>query len=152
MKKTILFTCFSVLMLSTVFSQQLKITKYIERTHISPKIGTAIGFVNQYGWEYGAFYQEASILESTMSEERRSQLPRFYEREFYGAYFSAPLLYSGNLKLKMNVRTGVSNGENFVITPSLLSDYKVTRRITIGAGVGSRAFRPTLQGSISVRL
>ena len=151
MKKAFLFISMLVLLLVTSQAQRFQITNYVEKTHTgSPQAGIAVGVSNGYDWEYGAFYQESSIVESLMSEKRKSDLPLVYEREFYGLYFAAPFYYLGMFQLKFNIRTGISNGENFIITPSLLTDFKPTKNIRLGAGIGTRLLKPTLQGSFSI--
>ncbi|MEQ8905205.1 hypothetical protein [Ekhidna sp.] len=150
MKKQLILLLLFAAVLGTASAQKVIVRTYIEKTHMSPKTGTSIGFENQFQWEYGAFFQEASLMESfMMSEEDKESLPHQYEKEFAGIYFAVPVVSREQIVLKANVRTGVSNGENFVITPSLLADYKPMKHVRIGMGVGSRAFRPTLQASVS---
>lgn len=151
MKKHILLSLLFAAVLGTVSAQKVIIKTYVEKTHMSPKTGTAIGFENRFLWEYGAFFQEASLMESfMMSEEDKESLPRHYEKDFTGIYFAVPIVARESFLVKANVRTGVSNGENFVITPSVLADYIPVKHVRIGLGVGSRAFRPTLQASVSL--
>ncbi len=151
MKKHILFTLLFAAVLGTVSAQKVIIRTYVEKTHMSPKTGTAIGFENRFLWEYGAFFQEASLMESfMMSDEERAALPREYEKDLTGIYFAVPIVARESFIVKANVRTGVSNGENFVITPSVLADFMPVKHVHIGLGVGSRAFRPTLQASFAL--
>lgn len=151
MKKPLLTTLVFAAILGTACAQKLTVRTYVEKTKMSPKSGTAVGFENNYQWEYGAFYQETSLMESLMmNQEEKKALPRQYEREFYGVYFEAPMWSKESLVVKMNVRTGVSNGQNFVITPSVLADYKLGEHLRVGMGVGTRAFQPTLQASVAI--
>ncbi|MEO9475710.1 MAG: hypothetical protein ABJG41_09250 [Cyclobacteriaceae bacterium] len=140
------------LLLATVtvsFAQGLVAESYIEKTHISPKTGTAIGFEFSNKIELGAFYQKHTPFNKS---EDTPEMPRFYEKNFAGVYFSYPIKESSRTEMKFKVRTGVSNGQNFAITPSLHSNFKLTNRVKIGAGLGIRAFRPTLQSSIRITL
>jgi len=151
--KKVLVIISSFLIASATMGQRLVTSSYVEYTSVSPKTGLSIGAVNYYGWEYGGFYQDAKVLESVlMSETKLSKLPRRYERVFYGAYFTVPLtnLLSGELKL--NVRTGVINNENFVITPSLLADFRLNQLLSVGGGLGVRALAPTVQTRITIKL
>lgn len=152
MKK--LFLILPVFLLTcTVFAQQFVTSTYVERTSVSPKTGVSIGTVNRYGMEFGGFYQESKLIESTLMSERSLEaLPRMYEQVFYGAYFACPLLYSRISEVRLNIRTGVVNGESFVITPSVLGRYKFNQTLSVGAGVGVRAFRPTFQTKISITI
>jgi len=153
MKKQLLITIFLAAVLGTVSAQNLILKTYVEKTVSGPKVGTAIGFENSYQLEFGGFYQEASIMQSMlMSEEQIAKLPRNYEREFYGAYFSVHVFKRDKFTTKVNVRTGVANQINFVITPSVLASYKPVKNLRIGAGIGSRLLSPTLQGSVSLSL
>lgn len=145
--KTI-FTAFVIFALfHSVYSQDLALNSYVEQTEVGPKVGTSVGFNTRLHIEVGGFYQKA--VEGVAPEGVPSVL---HEREFYGAYFNYPIRRNEFLALKFNIRTGVSNNQNFVITPSLLGTVSPVRAVKIGAGVGVRAFRPTLQGSISIRL
>ncbi len=150
--KRLLFVLVLTGVLGTTSAQQFVLRTYLEKTKISVKTGSSFGVENRYGWEYGGFYQQSLLMESFLGNEEKTNLPRFYEKEFYGMYFAAPVIVSSGIVLKAQVRTGVSNGANFVITPSLLADYKPSRHIRFGVGLGSRAFRPTMQGSLSIIL
>ena len=126
MKNLLLASILMVTVLGTASSQKIIVKTYFEQTHMSPKTGTSISFENSLGWEFGGFFQESSLMESLlMNEDELSQMPRFYEKEFYGAFFSVPVRRSERIDLKVQVRTGVTNGQNFLITPSLLADYKL---------------------------
>ncbi|MEQ9468293.1 MAG: hypothetical protein RLN88_12845 [Ekhidna sp.] len=151
MKKQLLLPLLFAAVLGTASAQNVIVRTYVEKTNMSPKTGTSIGFENRYQWEYGAFFQEASLMESfMMSEEDLEALPHQYEKDFAGLYFAVPVISRELFVVKANVRTGMSNGENFVITPSVLADYKPIKHVRIGMGVGSRAFRPTLQASVAL--
>ncbi len=150
MKKNLLFSVVLIVALGTASAQDVIVKTYVEKTRVGVKSGTSVGMENSYGWEYGGFYQESSLLESLMSEEQKALLPRNYEKTFYGAYFAAPVMESEFVVLKAHIRTGISNGENFVITPSLLADYKISSIARFGFGLGSRAFQPTMQASFSI--
>jgi len=130
---------------------RLVATTYIEQTSVSPKGGTAIGVVFKNAMSVGVFYQESKVVKGLMGQEQYLALPSDYEKEFYGAYFTAPIDDQGLIGFDVQIRAGISNGENFVITPSLLSSLKLTRSIELGAGVGVRAFRPTVQSSLTIK-
>lgn len=150
MKKQLLLPLLLVAVLGTASAQKLVVKTYVEKTNMSPKTGTSIGFENKFKWEFGGFYQEASLMESIMlTDEDLENLPRLYEKEFGGIYIAVPMTIREKYVIKAQVRTGVTNGENFTITPSVLADYMLADKIRIGMGVGSRGFRPTMQASVS---
>lgn len=152
MKKLPLIIVCSLVM-SFAMGQSLVTTSYVEQTSVSPKAGISVGVKNHYGIEYGGFYQESRLIEANlMTEQQRSELPKRYERVFWGGYVAFPLLVKKEVGIQLNIRTGVVNSESFVITPSLLAAYKVAKGIKIGGGVGVRSFRPTLQTSISLSI
>lgn len=132
---------------SLVKGQGFQAKTYIEKTHVSPKFGTAIGYVFGDQIEVGGFFQRASV-----QEQAEYGRPLQSENEFYGAYFAYPLLSGKTAHLKLNVRTGVSNGENFAITPSLQASYQPLKFLSVGGGIGARAFRPTYMATISIKL
>lgn len=146
-----LFTFTTILLLfapSIVSSQSFKASTYMEQTHISPKLGTTVGYSFDSQIEIGGFYQSASTGQSRNSESTS----REQEEEFFGAYFSYPVATGEKTGLQFNIRTGVVNGENFLITPSLLGNYRIMKTVSVGAGVGIRTFRPTLQAGIKLNL
>jgi len=126
-------------------AQRLNVTTYVEKTNIGIKGGTAFGFENHLGFEYGGFYQE-------LFGQERDELPRFYEKEFFGLYGAAPLMVRAKYDLKINVRMGVTNGENFLITPSLVANYQLMKIISVRGGIGARSFQPTFQAGINIKL
>jgi len=93
MKKQLLLSLVFAAVLGTASAQKVIVRTYIEKTHMSPKTGTSIGFENRYQWEYGAFFQEASLMESfMMSKEELESLPHQYEKDFAGIYFAVPIV------------------------------------------------------------
>ena len=145
--KTI-FTTFALVVFTTfAFGQDLSLRSYIEQTEVGPKVGSALGYNTKSGIEVGGFFQKAV---DGMSPEGAT--PWNYEKEFYGAYFTYPVVDGYFFDLGFNVRTGVSNGENFIITPSLLTSVSPIKQVKVGAGLGVRAMRPTVQGTITIRL
>ena len=154
MKTSILIIVMLVVVLGTANAQQAVTRVYNEKTKIGLKTGVAVGYESRYGIELGGFYQEADLLDKVFNKNESSQSvkPRQYEKQFYGVYFGARITSSNWYDLKFNVRTGVTNGENFAITPSVLANVIATKNVQLTVGVGSRAFRPTLQTGISVKL
>jgi len=110
-------------------AQRLNVTTYVEKTNIGIKGGTAFGFENHLGFEYGGFYQEAELTEGLFGQER-DELPRFYEKEFFGLYGAAPLMVRAKYDLKINVRHKWREFFNHAILSCQLSaneDYQCTR-------------------------
>lgn len=145
------FTLALVLVLTSIGfvaqAQSLTASSYIEKTIIGPKVGTAIGYEFIDHVEVGGFYQKA--INTSNNEETRS---RWFEKEFYGAYLAYPVFDDFNTTVKLNIRTGVSNGENFLITPSILANYNLFEKISVGGGIGVRTLRPTWQANVKIRL
>ncbi len=141
-------------------AQQLFMSSYFEATKVSPKLGTEMGarlsydidyagYNNRMWIEMGGFYQkEANVL----FENNETVSLRFYEKEFYGLFFAAPVTSFNNGSLMLKVRTGVINGENFAITPSAIANYRLSRHLEINIGVGVRSFNPTVQSGIRFNL
>lgn len=151
--KKLLFIIVTLLLVGLAMAQGPVFTSYVEQTIVSPKAGIALGLKNQYHVEYGVFYQESSIFESSfMSEQRRANLPRNYEKVFWGGFVAFPIINRSSGEILFNIRTGVVNAESFVITPSLLGSFKLIGRVHLGGGIGIRAFSPTFQTRISLGL
>jgi hypothetical protein len=128
---------------------QLTVRSYAEKTHISMKTGVALGYELENAVEFGGFFQDASIFNRGNLE---SDMPSYFEREFWGVFAAYPFYNSQKFDVKYQVRTGVTNGENFLITSSLLADFSPIRSVKFGAGIGSRNFQPTLQTSVTIKL
>ena len=150
MKKLIAFTVI-VLIAQIGYGQNLSLRTYVESTNVSSKMGTAIGFENDLGFEYGGFYQESTLMDNLIKKETTTR-PRLYEKEFFGLYGAAAIVQKASYDLKLQVRMGVVNREHFSITPSILANYHLFKSVSIGGGIGTRAFQLTYQGSITIRL
>ncbi|WP_421875256.1 hypothetical protein [Marinoscillum sp.] len=146
MKNLITLILFSLVTTAT-WGQDLLVNSYVEQTNVGPKVGTSIGVGTNFKFEFGGFYQKAVDVNAPETTPSWT-----IEQEFYGAYFNYAIAESNHFGLQFNVRTGVSNGQNFVITPSLLGSVSPIKTVKLGAGLGVRAFQPTLMGSISIRL
>jgi hypothetical protein len=148
--KTILISAVLLLaVLGATTAQQLTTRAYMEKTNMGLKNGLAIGFTFLSDAEAGGFFQKSAAFGSI---QEQNVLSRFVEREFYGIYGAYPLLNRRVIDIKYQVRTGISNGENFIITSSILADAAVMNHVKIGGGVGMRNFRPTYQTSITIVL
>lgn len=147
--KSLTIFLFAVLLISatTLSAQNLQTVTYLEQTHMNPKLGTSIGYEFSDNIEIGGFFQRAAT-----QQEAEPGRPLRTENEFYGAYFAYPVFSKKLADLKFNIRTGISNGENFVITPSLIANFKPLKNISIGGGLGTRSFRPTYMASIKINL
>lgn len=145
--KTLIITLLLSLTVLMSQAQSIQTSTYLERTHFSPKMGTSLGFEFENQFEAGGFYQKA--VDNNLAQEGS---PAIIEEEFLGAYIACPLMMRRTTSLKINIRTGVSNGENFVITPSILAKYQPIPQISFGGGFGVRAFRPTLMASVCISL
>ncbi|MEQ8554028.1 MAG: hypothetical protein RIC06_22490 [Cyclobacteriaceae bacterium] len=129
-------------------SQELFTTSYLEKTQVSPKLGIQIGYKLKGGYTIGGFYQKAVELPTNQETKK----PRFHEQAFYGVVLGTTLYNHKNVDIDLNVRTGVSNGLNFIITPSAIVDYRLGKMIHLKGGVGVRSFRPTYMAGISIHM
>jgi hypothetical protein len=145
--KAIIIAVLALGLTSVAMSQTMQVTSYVENTHVSPKLGTAITYLFPGMIEAGAFYQQ-----SATPIEQEYGRPLREEREFLGAYMAYPFFIGDKWNVKLNVRTGISNKENFVITPAVQGTYALFRQIKIMAGVGTRNFRPTLMAGFKLTL
>ena len=145
--QTTLLAILLVFFAMSVQAQTLSMSTYVEQTKVSPKLGTRVGieFVNQIG--LGGFYQKSAI-----ALEAEYGRPMTSENVFYGMYFGYPLMNRGAMDLKLNIRTGVTNGENFTITPSVQSSFRLLQKVSLEAGVGVRSFRPTAMAGLRINL
>ncbi len=149
MKKLVILVYF-IFTVQILYSQkQLQLKTYIERTVTGPKLGIGLGIKGHGGYEYGGFYQEAQLLGPT-SSDITSTKPYPYEKTFYGLYGTGTLLTRRWYDLKLQARMGITNKENFIITPSVIGRVKLANWISLETGLGFRQFRPTYQGAIVV--
>jgi len=146
MKKLITLSV-ALLLAQAIYSQGITAKSYIEQTQVGNKLGTAIGYTFPCEVEIGGFYQQTGDF---MNAQETTE--RFYEKKFTGMYVNLPLKHYGKLNFDLNIRTGAVNGQNFAITPSLLSSYSPIKAIKLGVGIGTRMFRPTLQAALSIKL
>jgi len=128
--------------------QELFFNTYMEQTSVSLKMGGQLGYEFEDGYEIGGFYQS----ESKILEPETNKLPTLREKKFFGVLLSGPILIRRGYNLKINARTGISNGTNFVITPSLISNLDIVKHIKLQTGLGIRALRPTFQLGLRFQL
>jgi hypothetical protein len=132
---------------SALHAQTLNASSYIEKTHVSPKVGSTLGVMFNNQFEVGGFYQQSTI--ELQAEYGR---PLTSEKLFYGLYVTCPLKSYDKLGLNLNIRTGVSNNENFVITPSMQANVHPWKKVAISGAIGTRALRPTWIAGIKFML
>ncbi len=137
----------SSLVQGVTLAQQLSVETYYERTLISPKTGTALGYTFRGKLCAGVFYQEHSQM-FYGEREMTSQI----EDEFYGFYMSGPVTEWRRASLILKARTGIANGENFMISPSVHADFAVLKRVHIGTGIAMRSILPSVMTSIRIDL
>jgi hypothetical protein len=148
MKK--LISTFAILALGASFTfAQVNARLYTEVTHVSPKIGTALtysvpGYIGDI--QLGVFYQKSAAVVGDPNEAMQTP----YEKEFYGLFTSFTMLDKQMFELDLDIRTGMANGSNFVITPSVAAGLKLGK-LSLNAGIGTRCFRPTYTAGISVK-
>ncbi|MEQ6122526.1 hypothetical protein [Reichenbachiella sp. MALMAid0571] len=147
MKKIALLSIILIGFLMSAYAQEWMVESYMERTHISTKIGTSVGLVLSGNIKVGAFYQKHANTSLFQEEE----LPHLYEEHFKGIYFSYPIKQSKIFELDMKIRTGLTN-VGFIITPSFHAYVEPIRKVRLGLGLGMRMLRPTVQPSISITL
>ncbi len=145
--KALVTTLYLMTMTYMIYGQSMIAKTYVEQTFYTPKVGTAIGYKFAGDYEIGGFVQKSTV--DLQAEDGR---PLHYEKEFIGAFFSYPMLTAYKTEVQMKVRTGITNMQNFTITPSVHANYKPAQVITIGAGVGVRAFKPTFMASLQINL
>lgn len=139
-----------VMVLATAFNaaaQGVTISTYVEQTKTSPKLGYMLGYTfdSEIAIEVGLFYHNElpgydHILAESYMKRRETQ--------FAGFYFGYPAINTEKFDLIIQIRTGVVNNENFVITPTIEGRYKASKRIYVGAGLGTRCFSPTALGKV----
>ena len=128
--KTLIASIFALILGSSAAIAQINAHLYTEVTHVSPKIGTAItyavpGTIGDI--ELGVFYQKSASQIGDPSE--LLQTP--YEEQFYGLWTSFTMLDKPRYELDLDIRTGMANGTNFVITPSVRGGLKLGEKLKI---------------------
>ena len=132
---------------SILSAQSIETSTYMEWTKISPKIGTSVMVVFDNGIEVGGFYQQTTI---DMKSEKNYVFG--YEEELFGFQVGCPVYEKERVQLKLNVRVGASNRENFAILPSMVGQLKMTKWVTAFAGVGTRNFTPTAISGLKFKI
>lgn len=131
-------------------AQGVKVTSYIEKTKMSPKVGHSIGMVfpGYLGdMELGGFYQK-----SMASNYEGSASSRIMEEKFFGFYIGVSFVQTKRLNLIFNLRTGSVNDEFLTITPSVFSDFMISKFLGVGVGMGMRNLQPTYSGRIILKM
>lgn len=137
---------------ATTKAQNIAVSTYIEQTKVSPKIGYMMGyhFGEELGIEAGAFYQTEIQAPSQLEATEYNMQPR--EKTFAGVFFNYPAYNGKKIDVIIQLRTGLVNGENFTITPSIEGKYDLAKNLSVSAGIGTRCLTPSMIGRISYRL
>lgn len=143
MKKLLVIFALLAVTIATANAQQLSAKVYIEQTTVNMKNGAALGVSFPKGGGLGAFYQQTAT--EMLDTDEEDLMEKNYEKDFYGIYMAYPIVNKPAFELDLQVRTGMVNGENFAITPSVLAGFKPVKHITLEAGLGARSFSLTYQ-------
>lgn len=144
LKKQIIIIFLLSLVVRTAYTQGIKVYSYTESNKFSTRLGIAVGFETSGLFEFGAFYQ--------VSPGRAKESGLEYETKFAGGYVAMPIVAKANFNIKFKTRVGMVNNENFVITPSLDTQFFLKKFIGFGFGVGSRNLRPTAMTTIILKV
>ena len=132
-------------------AQELKLSTYIEKTKMSPKLGHSLGLVfpGYLGdMEVGGFYQR-NMLSHNMETTSKKQI---IEEQFYGFYIGISFIQRQKVNVNFNLRTGLVNGSLLAITPSVFSDFMLSDALGFGLGLGMRNMQPTYTGRVILKL
>lgn len=140
MKRTVIISLFYFF---TVYAfGQNQISVYREFANQRQKFGIMAGklFIDEnqyyktsYGTVVGVFYQSVLIKQKQPNNFRHTR-----ERIFYGAYTEFIFNSSRKITISFNIRTGVQNGVNFVITPMLKTGVRVSPKVKLEAGLSQK--------------
>ncbi len=129
-------------------AQNIMAETYVEKTHISPKLGSSVGYQFLSGIQVGGFLQRS--VEVQAPEYGR---PLTQENSLYGIFFAYPIPTKLKwIDLHLKTRTGVMNNQNFVITPSFHGTYTPFKLLAVSAGVGIRSFQPAYHFALKINL
>ncbi|MEQ6118402.1 hypothetical protein, partial [Reichenbachiella sp. MALMAid0571] len=116
-------------------AQELKLSTYIEKTKMSPKLGHSLGLVfpGYLGdMEVGGFYQRNMLSHNAETTSKK----QIIEEQFYGFYMGISFIQRQKVNVNFNVRTGLVNGSLLAITPSVFSDFMLSDALGFGLGLG----------------
>ena len=132
-------------------AQELKLSTYIEKTKMSPKLGHSLGLVfpGYLGdMEVGGFYQRNMLTNTTESTSKRVIM----EEQFYGFYIGISFIQREKVNVNFNLRAGLVNESMLAITPSVFTDFMLSNALGFGLGVGMRNLQPTYTGRVILKL
>ena len=132
-------------------AQELKLTTYIEKTKMSPKLGHSLGVVFP-GYlgdiEVGGFYQKNMLTNTAETTSKRVIM----EEQFYGFYVGISFIQRDKINVNFNLRVGLVNESMLAITPSVFTDFMLSNALGFGLGVGMRNLQPTYTGRVILKL
>ena len=132
-------------------AQELKLSTYIEKTKMSPKLGHSLGLVfpGYLGdMEVGGFYQKNMLTNRVETTSKRVIM----EEQFYGFYIGISFIQREKINVNFNLRAGLVNDSMLAITPSVFSDFMLSNALGFGLGLGMRNLQPTYTGRVILKL
>jgi hypothetical protein len=100
----------------------------LEKTIVEKQAGGSVYLQRPSLWRIGGFYQSTidNRVEGTVNST------------FWGAIVAAPIVKSGKMNFFLTMRAGVANKIFYVVTPGILTEIKVTQRLSFDVGVSIR--------------
>lgn len=133
---------------------QTHFSAYSETTGKGLKTGIMTGHVFElvypgyatYDFAVGGFFQHE--IPNAIANENAIASVR--EKVLYGAYAELMFNSSNRFSMAFNLRTGIQNGEGFVIAPMIKTRYEFLPKAHVELGISSRnVVSPTLSYGIS---
>jgi len=152
MKTSVILFALFVVASWNVLGQNMSVSNNIEITTGGAKYGVSVGWSDRWNIEYGMFHMQAPQNSFENAEGVQYHQESLNEHNFSGLYFSYPLRKGEYVDFGLMVRTGLVNTRDFKITPTMMGQLHLTKRINLNVGLGFRALSPTVNTGLNINI
>jgi hypothetical protein len=123
-------------------AQHMVVSPMVEKTISSYQYGVSVSMEVQSKWRFGGFCQTSlSRQEQTRSLDH-----------FWGITVSAPLMKADRITFYSNARVGIANKYFLVVCPAVVTELKISKRLSIDVGMSIRKGYLSAQTSINIKI
>jgi hypothetical protein len=134
----------------TALSQNITLANNVEVTNGGTQYGVSMGWSDKLNIEYGMFHSMSPKDSQNNGEVTQYHQGSTTEQSFSGVYLDYPIRIGQYFDMGLLVRTGLVNGQDFKITPALMSSLHLGKSLNLNVGVGFRGLSPTLNTGLKI--
>lgn len=132
-----------VLAVKNTTAQKLRASVYLEQNVMGVQKGAEVST------QLFKTARVAYFFQATNSISMESDLNNY---PYHGMSVTLPVKRCDGLAFWAGIKTGLVNGQYFIATPQMTTEFKITRHIQLGLSAAYRAGHPALGSFVSIQI